>query len=191
MRNVLTSLAFLVLTLVVCAVGYPALVWLIAHATVPAGADGQLVERDGVVVGAARIGQRFDRPGHLWPRPSAVGWDAAAAGGSNLSPANPALAERARELLARPGMRNGNAAVPAELVLASGSGLDPHLTLEGALYQAPRIAAARGIATEAVESLLSERARDPAGGLAGLRLVNVLEANLALDAEHGRLEPGR
>jgi K+-transporting ATPase ATPase C chain len=191
MRNILSSLAFVAVTLLVCAGAYPTLIWLVAHGLAPAGAEGRLVERDGVVVGAEQIAQGFTRPDYLWPRPSAVDYDAAATGGSNLSPANPAIAERARELLARPGMQVGDAPVPAELVLASGSGLDPHLTLDAALYQAPRIATARGVRPEAVRSLLTELARDPGGGLAGVRLVTVLEANLALDAEHGRPEPAR
>jgi K+-transporting ATPase ATPase C chain len=186
MRDVLTASVFVVFTFVVCAGGYPGLLWLVAHGLAPRSAEGQLLERDGVVVGSAQIAQGFTRPGYLWPRPSAVDYDAAASGGSNLSPANPAIAERARALLALPGTQIGGAPVPAELVLASGSGLDPHLTLEAALYQAPRIATARGVGPEAVRSLFTDLAGDPAGGLAGVRLVNVLEANLALDTGHGR-----
>jgi K+-transporting ATPase ATPase C chain len=118
-----------------------------------------------------------------------VGYDAAA-GGANLSPANPKIAERARELLARPGMTDAGP-VPAELVLASGSGLDAHVTLAAALYQAPRIAAARGVDPEAVAVLFAGLARDPGGGLARVGLVNVLAANLALDEAYGRLRAER
>ena len=182
MRDLRTSLLFAALTLAVCSVGYPSVVWLVAHGLVPKSAEGNLVERRGAVVGSLHIGQRFTSPGYLWPRPSAVGWDASATGGSNLSPANPAIAERARELLARPGMV-ARGPVPAELVLASGSGLDPHITLAAALYQVPRIAAARGVEARRVADLLAELAEHPGGGLAGIRLVNVLEANLALDDE--------
>jgi len=193
-RDLRTSLVFAALTLALCAVAYPAALWLLAHGLVPESAEGSLVERDGVVVGSTRIAQEFTRPGYLWPRPSAVGWNAAATGGSNLSPANPAIAERAAELLERPGLRVGGAPVPAELVLASGSGLDPHVTIEAALYQAPRIAAARGLPPEGVADLLTALSRDPGAGLAGQRLVNVLEANLALDAlddpEGARGRPG-
>jgi K+-transporting ATPase ATPase C chain len=144
---------------------------------------------DGAVVGSLRIAQEFTRSAYLWPRPSAVGYDAAA-GGANLSPANPRIAERARELLARPGITDAGP-VPAELVLASGSGLDAHVTLAAALYQAPRIAAARGVDPEAVAVLFAGLARDPGGGLARVRLVNVLAANLALDEAYGRLRAER
>lgn len=185
MRDLRAALVFTALSLVLCAGVYPGVLWLLAHGLVPASAGGSLVERDGAVVGSLRIAQEFTGPGYLWPRPSAVGFNAAAGGGSNLSPANPRIAERARELLARPGMTAGGP-VPAELVLASGSGLDPHVTLAAALYQAPRIAAARGVDPEAVAALFADLARDPGGGLAGVRLVNVLAANLALDEAFGR-----
>jgi K+-transporting ATPase ATPase C chain len=192
MRDLRASLLFTAFTLLVCAAGYPLVLWLVAHGLVPANAEGRLVVRDGIVVGSSRVAQAFTNPAYLWPRPSAVSYDASATGGSNLSPANPKITERANELLARPGMV-GDGPVPAELVLASGSGLDPHVTLEAALYQAPRIAAARGIESRAVTELIDGLASDPGAGLAGVRLVNVLEANLALDESferaHGRPAP--
>jgi len=190
MRDLRASIVFTFLSLGLCAAVYPALLWLLAHGLAPASASGSLVERDGTVVGSLRIAQEFTRSAYLWPRPSAVGYDAAATGGSNLSPANPKIAERARELLARPGMTDAGP-VPAELVLASGSGLDPHVTLAAALYQAPRIAAACGVDPEAVAVLFAGLARDPGGGLARVRLVNVLAANLALDEAYGRLRAER
>lgn len=190
MRDLRASVLFLAFTIAICSVAYPAVLWLEAHALVPERAEGSLVERDGVVVGSTLVAQSFTRPGYLWPRPSAVDHDASAPGGSNLSPASPVIGERARELLARPGMV-ADGPVPAELVLASGSGIDPHITLEAALYQAPRIAAARGVEPASVASLLGTLARDPGGGLGGVRLVNVLEANLALDDTFGRLPTAR
>lgn len=189
MRDLRASLLFAAFTLLVCAAGYPFVLWLLAQGLVPANAEGRLVVRDGIVVGSSRVAQAFTSPAYLWPRPSAVGYDGSATGGSNLSPANAKITERANELLARPGMV-GDGPVPAELVLASGSGLDPHVTLEAALYQAPRIAAARGVESRVVVELIDGLASDPGFGLAGLRLVNVLEANLALDESferaHGR-----
>jgi K+-transporting ATPase ATPase C chain len=188
MRDIRASLLFTAFTLVVCAAGYPVVLWLVAHGLAPASAVGRLVERDGMVVGSSRVAQAFANPAYVWPRPSAVSYDASATGGSNLSPANPKITERAKELLARPGMV-GDGPVPAELVLASGSGLDPHVTLEAARYQAPRIAAARNVEARAVTELIDGLASDPGLGLAGVRLVNVLEANLALDEAYGRPAP--
>jgi potassium-transporting ATPase KdpC subunit len=181
MNDLASSLRMLALSLAVCAVAYPGAVWLFGQAAAPARAAGSLLrDARGEVIGAPRIAQGFTSARYLWPRPSAVGYDAAAAGGSNLSPANPAVAERARALLAALGATAENPA-PPELVTASGSGLDPDLTLAGALYQAPRIAAARGVPTAAVEDLIRRQARAPLAALGAPRLVDVLLLNLRLD----------
>ena len=181
MNDLKSSLRFLILSLGVCAIAYPAVVWLFGQAAAPAKAEGSLIrDPHGEVIGSALVAQGFASPAYFRPRPSAVGYDAAAAGGSNLSPANPALAERAQATLAALGASAARPA-PADLVTASGSGLDPHLTLAAARYQAARVATARGVRPAEVERLLDELAFDPGAGLAGLRLVNVLELNLALD----------
>ncbi len=178
--DLLSSLRLLLATGAVCIVLYPGLVWLFGQAAAPGSATGSLLHAaDGRVIGSRRIAQGFSSPRYVWPRPSAVDWDASAAGGSNLSPANPKLAERARQLLARPGMKL-EGPVPAELVLASGSGLDPDLSEAAALYQVPRVAAARGLSREEVAALVRRLARPLAPG-AEERLVNVLELDLALD----------
>ena len=178
--DLFASLRLLAATLLVCSLLYPVALWLFGQVVAPEAAEGSLVRAaDGRVIGARRIAQAFSSPRYVWPRPSAVDWDASAAGGSNLSPANPKIAERARELLARPGMKLAGP-VPAELVLASGSGLDPDLSEAAALYQAPRVAAARELAPERVSTLVRRLARPVAPG-ASERLVNVLELNLALD----------
>jgi potassium-transporting ATPase KdpC subunit len=189
MNDLKSSLRFLVLSLAVCVLAYPAVLWLFAQAAAPAKAEGSLIrDAHGEVIGAALIAQGFASPTYFWPRLSAVGYNAAAAGGSNLSPANPAIAERAAERLAALGATAANPA-PPELVTASGSGLDPHLTLAAARYQAARVAAARGVRPAEVERLLDELAFDPGAGLAGARLVDVLALNLALD-ERFPLPPG-
>jgi K+-transporting ATPase ATPase C chain len=183
MNDLKASLKLLAASLAVCAAGYPLLLWVLAQATVPGRAAGSLVrDAGGEIVGSALVAQEFHSPHYFWPRPSAAGYNAAAASGSNLSPANPALAERAKETLGALGADPERPA-PPDLVTASGSGLDPHLTLAGALYQVPRVAAARGggASRAAVARLVEERAFDPGAGAAGVRLVEVLALNLALD----------
>lgn len=178
---VIGSLRVVVATQLVCSVLYPAVVLALAKVVVPASAEGSLVrDLDGQVRGSALLAQRFERPEFLWPRPSACDWNASAAGGSNLSPTNPKLTERAQELLPRLEASSERPA-PPELVTASGGGLDPHLTLRAALYQAPRIARARpGVEQGRIEALMREHAFSPGFGLGGEPLVNVLAVNLAL-----------
>jgi K+-transporting ATPase ATPase C chain len=177
---VLTSLRLTVLSLALCAVLYPTVLLASGALFAPEEAGGSLVERDGRVVGSALVGQTFTRDGYLWGRPSAVGYDASATGGSNLAVSNPALRERVRATLAQLDVERA----PVDLVLASGSGLDPDVTLEGALAQAPRIAVARGIELAAVRATIEESAR--AIGPSDARLVRVLELNLRLDERFGR-----
>lgn len=176
----MSALRFVVVTMVLCGGLYP-LVLLGVGVLAPEAAHGSLIGRDGQVVGSALVGQKFSRPGYLWPRPSAVDHNAAAAGGSNLGPTNPALTERVKASIQALG---GAGPVPADLVAASGSGLDPHVTLAGALYQAPRIARARSVDPGRVEAVLRDVSEPE--GLFRPALVNVLRANLALDEALGR-----
>lgn len=177
---ILGSVRVVVATQLACVVLYPALVWSGAQALAPRAAEGSLVrDVDGQVRGSRLVAQKFDRPEHLWPRPSACDWNASGACGSNLSPTNPKLAERAGPILQALGATPERPA-PVELVTASGGGLDPHVTLRAALRQAPRIAKARGVEPATIEALLRERAFAPGLGLGGEPLVNVLEVNLAL-----------
>jgi K+-transporting ATPase ATPase C chain len=128
------------------------------------------------------LSQRFTRPEYFWPRPSAVDYNASATGGSNLSPTNPKITERAKEIVAR--LRpSGDMQVPADLVTTSGSGMDPHITLAAAKLQVPRVAAARELSANLLEQLVRDQADPPTfSALRGEPLVNVLELNLALDA---------
>ena len=179
MTDLLGSLRVAALTLLICVGGYTAAVLAFAQVAVPGRAEGSLIRTaEGTVIGSRLVAQPFAEPGHFWPRPSAVDYDASAAGGSNLSPANPLLAERAAAEIARHG---SDAPIPADLVTASGAGLDPHVTLEGALFQVPRVAAARGLDPVEVASLVRAVAARPGGPLTDGRIVNVLELNLALD----------
>lgn len=179
MNDLLTSLRLWLVTLVVCCSLYPGFLWLFGHALVPGSVEGDLVrDPQGHVVGSRRVAQSFSRPGYFWPRPSAVDYNASATGGSNLSPTDPRLTERAREILAR---LDVDESVPADLVAASGSGLDPDVTERAARIQAPRVAAARGIDEALVRDRIDDVARFTGGIPLGERVVNVLELNLALD----------
>lgn len=180
-----TSLRLALASWLACALLYPGLLMAMGAALAPEGSRGSLIrDRYGKPVGSALVAQEFTRPEYLWSRPSACGYDGAAASGSNLAPSNPELRRRAAEALARLGATRDNPA-PADLVSASGSGLDPHVTIGGALYQAPRIAEARKVPRTLVERCLHEVAERPAPWSRAGRHVNVLRANLELDARFG------
>lgn len=182
MQYLLPSLRLWIATFLVCVVGYTALVLGFAQTVAPFQANGSIIEVDGRAVGSKLIAQDFTSPRYFWPRPSAVDYDGIGAGGSNLSPTSPDLAARASETVARYGATADNT-VPADLVAASGGGLDPHISLEGALYQADRVAAARGMTASEVKRLIEAKAVRAAGPFAPERIVNVLELNLALDQQ--------
>lgn len=182
LANLFASLRVTLGTLLVGSVGYPLLVLGVALVGNPEGAAGSLLARpDGTVLGSRLIAQGFTQPRYFWPRPSAVGYNAAGAGGSNKSPANPELTGRARDIAAAFGA-SAASPLPADLAAASGGGLDPHITEVAALYQVERVAAARGLAPATVREHVERSAFAPGGFLAPARIVNVLELNLALDA---------
>jgi K+-transporting ATPase ATPase C chain len=181
MDLLLTSVRLTAATLIVCVAGYTAVVLTVAQTVTPDTAGGSFVTAsDGRVIGSRLIAQKFTQPKYVWPRPSAVDYNASATGGSNKSPTSADLAKRAADTLAQYGA-TPEKPLPAELAAASGGGMDPHITERAALYQAERIAQARGIARAQVEILIKDRAFAP-GFLTSDRLVNVLELNLALDA---------
>ena len=181
MESFVTSLRLSAVTLLVCVGGYVLLILGFAQVLTPDTANGSLVVRsDGSVVGTRLLAQAFTQPRYFWPRPSAVGFNAAGAGGSNKSPTSPDLTERAKATIAAHGA-GAERPLPADLAAASGSGLDPHFTERGALYQVARVAAARGLPEAQVRELVLRHAFAPGGGLTHGRLVNVLEVNLALD----------
>jgi potassium-transporting ATPase KdpC subunit len=168
-------------TFVLCAVAYPTIVWGCAQLFFPWHAEGSLLyAEDRSIIGSRLIAQRFQSDRYFHPRPSAVHYNAEAAGASNLGANNPdlrkAIAERVRQL---EGTRERP--IPVDLVTASGSGLDPDISLAGALYQAPRIAAARGRSIEEVRALIAQHTDDSGRILGAPSRINVLELNLALD----------
>lgn len=181
LMELLTSLRIVGASIVLCVIGYGVAVLGSAMLVAPEGRRGQIVTVDGVVVGSRQIAQGFTRAEYVWPRPSAVNYAADAAGGSNLSPANPAIRERAEGILSQLGASAENPA-PADLVLASGAGLDPHITYAAALYQAERVAGARGVSADDVRRVISEVSEQAGPGEAA-RLVNVLMLNIELDRQ--------
>jgi K+-transporting ATPase ATPase C chain len=185
-KDLLISSRAWLASLVVCAALYPLVALAFGQLVVPDRAQGSLVRDDaGRIVGSRLLAQAFTRPEYLWPRPSAVDYNAAATGGSNLAPSNPALTERARGAVTHLSA-TAEHPVPGELVAASGSGMDPHITLDGALYQVPRIARARGLAASRLEELIREHAASNPWSPA---LINVLETNIALDRNFGSVAP--
>jgi potassium-transporting ATPase KdpC subunit len=190
MRDILRELrialvATVALMTILCFL-YPVTIWCIARIFYPEEADGSLVHEGRNVIGSARIGQPFRGAGYFHGRPSAAGdgYDAANSGGSNLGPISKKLldsvAERVRSYRAENGLPEG-VRVPVDAVTASGSGLDPDIGIENAFLQAPRVAAARGLATEDVIGIVRRRAEGRTFGIFGQPRVNVLLLNLDLD----------
>jgi K+-transporting ATPase ATPase C chain len=181
MESLLASIRVVVTTMLICVAGYAAAIWAVGAAVTPLTAEGSLITTpDGKVIGSRLIAQKFTQPKYFWPRPSAVDYNAAGAGGSNKSPTSPDLTARATEIVAQYGA-SPEKPLPAELAAASGGGLDPHISEHAALYQAQRVAEARGLPQEQVDGLIRDHVFAPGGVLTPDRLVNVLELNLALD----------
>ena len=176
---------FLLLTLIT-GLAYPLLVTALGQALYPAQAAGSLIIKDGKPVGSLLIGQNFSDPGHFWGRPSATGPqpnNGIASSGSNLGPLNPALVDavKGRVQALRDADPGNTAPVPVDLVTASASGLDPHISLAAARYQVKRVAAARKLDAARVEALIETATERPLLGLLGEPGVNVLRLNLALE----------
>jgi potassium-transporting ATPase KdpC subunit len=181
-----------VFTLLLTGVAYPLVVTGLAQLLFPHQANGSLVRDDqGRLVGSELLGQRFSHPAYFQPRPSVAGeqgYEPTASGGSNLGPTSQKLRDRAINDLENLKKENPEAAsaFPVELVTASASGLDPHLSLEGALWQVPRVAQARKVAPERLDAVIRAHLEGPDLGFLGEPRVNVLLVNLALDRQFGK-----
>jgi len=180
MQYILPSIRLWLVTFFVCAVLYTALILGFAQGVTPYSANGSIIAVEGKAVGSELVAQKFTSPRYFWPRPSAPDYNAMGAAGSNKSPTSPDLTARAQETIAAYGATATNP-IPADLVAASGGGLDPHISLAGALYQVDRVAEARGLTPAAIKQLVESQATSVGGTLAPERIVNVLELNLALD----------
>jgi K+-transporting ATPase ATPase C chain len=181
------ALLMLLVLSIVTGVLYPLVVTGIAQLVFPRQANGSLIVRNGVVVGSAWIGQEFSDPQYFWGRLSATSpaYNAGASTGSNYGPLNPALfdAVKARVGALRAADPEAKLPIPVDLVTASGSGLDPHISVAAAEYQTPRVAKSRGLPAEAVRRAVAAHTAGRFLGVIGEPVVNVLELNLALDEE--------
>lgn len=178
-------LAVALLAVILCGL-YPLVTWLLAQGLFPGRANGSLIVRDGAVVGSALIGQRFSSPAYFHPRPSAAGagYDASRSGASNLGPLSKELVETVRRRIDEYRAENGLPAgspVPADAVLASASGLDPHISVENARLQARRVAKAWGLEETAVREVIQAATEGRTLGILGEPRVNVVRLNLAID----------
>jgi K+-transporting ATPase ATPase C chain len=178
------GILFTVVATILFGIGYPLVLWGVGRTFFPAQAEGSLLRRaDGSVIGSRLLAQGFSRPEYFHPRPSAVDYDAASAGGSNSGPFNPdhlmAVRERIRAVTGIEGAPAS--AVPSEMVTTSGSGLDPDTSPAAAELQVPRVARARGVPVGRVRELVEAHTEAPALGFLGRARVNVLQLNLALD----------
>jgi K+-transporting ATPase ATPase C chain len=187
MKNLLRPVLVLFAALtVITGIVYPVVVTAIGQAAFPHQANGSLIEKNGKPVGSELIGQQFDAPYYFWGRLSATTpnpYNAQSSGGSNLGPTNPALADEVKgRIAALHDADPGNTApVPVDLVTSSGSGLDPDISPAAAAYQATRVAKARGVTPEQVNSLIEQNTSGRQLGVLGESRVNVLKLNLALD----------
>lgn len=195
LKDIRPALVLALLLAGVTGLAYPLAVTGAAHALFPDRANASLVVRDGKVVGSALIGQNFTSDRYFHGRPSATTgadpadatktiaqpYNAAGSMGSNLGPTNPALAERVKADLAALKAENPGAAVPADLVTTSASGLDPHISPEAALFQVPRVARARNLPEDQLRRLVDQLREERTLGVLGEPVVNVLALNLALD----------
>jgi potassium-transporting ATPase KdpC subunit len=196
LREIRPAIVFIIALTVITGLVYPLVMTGIAGVLFPHQAQGSLIERDGKVIGSALIGQDFKSDRYFHGRPSAtlgpdpsdpskttnVPYNAVNSMGSNLGPTNKALIERVKGDVDKVKAENPSAEVPIDLVTTSGSGLDPDLSPQGALFQVPRVAKARNMSEDSVRQLVNEHTKARTLGLLGEPRVNVLELNLALDS---------
>jgi potassium-transporting ATPase KdpC subunit len=196
LREIRPAILVLVVLTLITGLAYPLAMTGIAGAIFPTQAQGSLIEKNGKVIGSALIGQEWKEDKYFHGRPSATlapdpadstktvsaPYNAANSGGSNLGPTSKALADRFKEDVEKLKAENPNAAVPVDLVTTSGSGLDPDISPEAAMFQVPRVAKARNLPEDRVRQLVGENTRGRLAGLLGEPRVNVLALNLALDS---------
>lgn len=185
-RNLIIAVLMTIVTTLLLGVMYPLVVTGLAQALFPAKANGQLIVRNGTVVGSRIIGQAFSSSGYFHSRPSAAGtgYDAAASAGTNLGPTNKKLIESVKAAVDAARQENPSAPVPVDLVTSSASGLDPHISPASAAFQVPRVARERGMSEVDVRRVVAAHTEGRQLGFLGEPVVNVLELNLALDDQY-------
>lgn len=188
LRNLRPAIVLFIAFTVLTGVIYPLVVSAVGWTLFPTESGGNLIVRDGKIIGSRLIGQSFDDARYFWSRPSATGpypYNGGASSGSNLGPLNPALlgGVKSRALSLRTSHPTQQGPVPLDLVTASGSGLDPHISPEAAYYQVDRVAQARGLSTDAVRELVARHVEPRTLGVLGEPRVNVLLLNLALEEQ--------
>jgi K+-transporting ATPase ATPase C chain len=182
-KNLITAVLMTVVTTVLFGLFFPFVITGLAQVLFPKQANGELVTRNGKVVGSRLIGQSFSSPGYFHSRPSSAGtgYDASSSGGSNLGPTNQSLIVRVRGDADRLRAENPGAEIPMDLLTTSGSGLDPNISPEAAEFQVPRIARERGLREDVVREAVRQHTESRQFGFLGEPRVNVLELNLTLD----------
>jgi len=188
-KNLITAVLMTIVTTVLLGIFYPLLVTALAQVLFHDKANGQLISRDGELVGSRIIGQPFSSDPYFHSRPSSAGngYDAANSSASNLGPTNHALIDRVNASLAQLKAENPQPPVPIDLVTTSGSGLDPHISPAAAEFQIPRVARARGMSAEKLRAIVVKHTAGRQLGFLGEPRVNVLELNLELDQRQNRL----
>src|SRR5438552_2783644 len=184
-KNLLTAVWMTIATTILLGIIYPLVVTGIAQIVFPAKANGQLIQRDGTIIGSRIIGQPFTGAAYFHSRPSAAGngYDAANSGGTNLGPTNHKLIDRVKGDVKAAQAENPGASIPIDMVARSASGFDPHITPANAEFQLPRVARVRGISVEQVRAVVSKHTEGRQFGILGEPRVNVLELNLDLDQQ--------
>jgi potassium-transporting ATPase KdpC subunit len=189
MKNFVTAILMTIVTTIIFGLIYPLAVTGLAQAIFPDKANGQLIDRSGQIIGSRIIGQPFSSPGYFRSRPSAagaVGYDAGLSSGSNLGPTSKKLIDRIKTDVEKLQAENPGKPIPVDLVTASGSGLDPHLSPAAAEFQVPRVARERGVSEDEVRRVVAAHTQGRQFGFLGEPRVNVLELNLDLDSKFPR-----
>ena len=183
-NETITALKAFLLFAILTGIIYPLSITAIAQITMPSQANGSLIKANGIIIGSKLIGQNFDKPEYFHSRPSSVNYDAAGSGGSNLGPSSKKLIDQVADRIKSVRAENNiptNKTVPADMVLTSASGLDPHISTENALLQLQRVAKNRNISESKVKELVKKSTDHDFIGIWGQSGVNVLKLNLALD----------